>query len=190
MKYIVSGTDRKGSRTLQIAKLVQSFYQEAGEQVEVIDLSELPFHEGVTHGVYGKELAGKWKEAMVKVSRSEGLHFIVPEYNGSMPGALKYFIDHWKYPDFFEHRPICFVGLGGLFGGLRPVEHLQQVFGFRNSFLYPERVFIMNAVKAIESGQLKDPVVLDLMKKQVIGFQKFVKALQSEKIDALSIPRK
>src|SRR5262245_23290974 len=133
MKYIISGTDRKGSRTLQVAKYVQGLYQAAGEKVEVVDLSELPTAE-LTHGVYGGELPGRWKEITQKMLSCEAMHLVVPEYNGSMPGALKFFIDQWKYPDTFQFRPVCFVGLGGMFGGLRPVEHLQQVFAYRNSF--------------------------------------------------------
>ncbi len=188
MKYVISGTDRKGSRTLQVAKFIQGLYRIAGEEVELVDLSQLPTAE-LTHGVYGGELPGKWKEITSKMLSAEGLHFVVPEYNGSMPGSLKFFIDQWKYPDAFEHRPICFVGLGGIFGGLRPVEHLQQVFAYRNAFIFPERVFILAISKSLEDGQIKDPVVVDLMKKQVSGFQKFVRALQSEKLHACDIVR-
>jgi NAD(P)H-dependent FMN reductase len=30
------------------------------------------------------------------------LIFVVPEYNGSMPGILKYFIDHWKFRNYLH----------------------------------------------------------------------------------------
>ncbi|MNT75975.1 NADPH-dependent FMN reductase [compost metagenome] len=105
-----------------------------------------------------------------------------------MPGVLKYFIDHLKFPESFEYRPVCFVGIGsGAFGGLRPVEHLQQVFGYRNAFIFPERVFVMNAHKVINAAsEVTDPLLQDLFLRQAKGFQKFSKALVDAKLDANS----
>ncbi len=187
MKYIISGTNRPGSRTRQIANLIQGLYQELAEEVEILDLAQLPFQEltGLQYGDSPIHLT--WSEAVGKVTRSEGLIFVVPEYNGSFPGALKYFIDHWKFPESFEGRPICYVGLGGLFGGLRPVEHLQQVMAYRNAFQYPGRIFLMNIFKTLKEGKLEDPLACQLLRDQAIGFQKFVKGLESQGLDANSL---
>ncbi|MDZ4084291.1 MAG: NADPH-dependent oxidoreductase, partial [Bdellovibrionales bacterium] len=70
-------------------------------------------------------------------------------------------------------------------GGLRPVEHLQQVFGYRNSFMFPERIFLINVfqhykkTEANPEGRLKDPLILSLMEKQAAGFRTFVDALKT-----------
>jgi len=186
LKYIISGTNRPGARSLQISELIQKIYSENGEQVEIIDLAVLPYHE-LNGQQYGGGLHEKWAEAVGKVNQADALIFVVPEYNGSAPGALKYFIDHWKYPESFEHRPVCYVGLGGIFGGLRAVEHLQQVMGYRNAFQYPLRVFLMNIFKTLKDGKLEDAVALQLLKDQVAGFKKFVAGLQSQAIDANSL---
>lgn len=184
MKYIIVGTNRPQSNSRKVAENIKQFYREFNEEVEILDLQDLPFHE-LKGEMYGKTLPESVAPWVQKINESEGLIVVVPEYNGSMPGALKYFIDFWKYPDAFEHRPICFVGLGGMFGGLRPVEHLQQVFGYRNAFLFPDRVFLMNVWKNITSeGTLSDMVAVDLLKKQVQGFQAFCRALAHEKLDA------
>ncbi len=187
MKYIISGTNRPGSRTRQISDLIQRLYAETGEQVEIIDLIDLPFEELTGRQYGGAGLHLSWSEAVQKINQADGLILVTPEYNGSMPGALKYFIDHWVYPDSFEYRPICFVGLGGLFGGIRPVEHLQQVMGYRNSFQFPLRIFLINIFKTLQaSGELGDSAALQLLKDQVLGFQAFVKALQEHRLDANS----
>ncbi len=183
MKYIIAGTNRKNSRTSAVAKLIQNLYHQAGEKTEIIDLADLPFAE-FHPDFYGKDLNGVLKEAIDKINQAEGLHMIVPEYNGSMPGALKYFIDFWKYPETFEFRPVAFVGLGGMFGGLRPVEHLQQVFGYRSAFIFPQRIFLQNVWTTLKDGQIQDPVVMQLLKDQVFGFQKFVTALKEHQLDA------
>jgi chromate reductase len=178
MKYIISGTDRKGSNSLKISHLIKNIYAEKKEDVEIIDLSVLELSK-MNGPFYGKETPpDALKNWIDKLGRSDGLVMVVPEYNGSYPGVLKYFIDHWKYPETFEFRPVCFVGLGGMFGGLRPVEHLQQVFGYRNAFIYPERVFLLNVWKNLSpQGDLLDLSAVDLLKKQRDGFQKFCRAL-------------
>jgi NAD(P)H-dependent FMN reductase len=166
-----------------IAEIMQGLYRQNGEEVELLDLREIArgFADGPQYGDVKNPIL---VEAASKIEKSDGLIIVVPEYNGSMPGALKYFIDHLKYPEAFEARPVAFIGLGGMFGGLRPVEHLQGVFGYRNSFIYPERVFILNVwnhfkkTEANPSGEFKDPLLLQLMDKQVRGFQAFVNALK------------
>lgn len=186
MKHVIVGTNRPNSRTRKVADIVQNLYRDLGEEVGMIDLGKLPYPE-IT-GDYGNDgLTKAWREAVDIVTGSEGLIIVVPEYNGSYPGALKYFVDHWKYPESFEGRPMCFIGLGGIFGGLRPVEHLQQVMGYRNAFQFPQRIFLMNIFKTLQDGELKDPVANELLKNQAIGFQKFVRGLQGEMLDANSI---
>ncbi len=186
MKYIIAGTDRPDSTTLKVAKHIQSIYQKLGESVEIIDLKEVKQH---LHGdlQYGKP-SDAFRPYIEKVLSSDGLIIICPEYNGSMPGILKYFIDHLKFPESFEYRAVCFVGLGWMFGGLRPVEHLQQIFGYRNAFIFPERVFMMNAPKMVNAeGELLDDNIKKLLSKQAEGFQKFANALKAYKLDANSV---
>lgn len=184
MKYILVGTNRPNSNSRKIADIIQTMYKEQEENVEIIDLKEIPLHD-LKGEFYGKTLPESIAPWVKKINESEGLIVVVPEYNGSMPGALKYFIDFWSYPDSFEHRPVCFVGLGGMFGGLRPVEHLQQVFGYRNAFIFPDRIFLINVWKHLTAqGELTDKVAMDLLKSQVQGFQSFCRGLHSEKLDA------
>lgn len=185
MKHIISGTNRRGSRTRQLVTLIQNLYKEQGEEVGIIDLAELPFQELTGEQYGGNGLSSRWIEAINKINLSEGLIFVVPEYNGSLPGALKYFMDHWKYPDSYEYRPVCFVGLGaGPFSGIRPVEHLQHIMGYRNAFQFPIRVFVTTVAKNFVDGVIQDPMLMQLLKDQVTGFQKYVKALESQGLDA------
>lgn len=186
MKHIIVGTDRKDSNSAKIAHIVQEIYQELGEKTEIIDLKD--FKKALTHlPEYGEALPQELKPFFDKIDKSEGLILIVPEYNGSYPGILKYFIDYMKYPDAFEFRPVTFIGLGGRFGGLRPVEHLQHVFGYRNAFIYPLRVFITQVGKVIEARKLNDPMLHQLLVNQAKGFQAFTKALRNESLDANSV---
>lgn len=182
MKYIISGTDRPNSRSLQVAKILEKIYKNQGDQVEVIDLKQVPLN--ILDGSQYAEPPSELETYLKKVNSSSGLIIVCPEYNGSYPGALKYFIDHWQFPKSFEYRPVAFVGLGGRFGGLRPVEHLQGVFGYRNSFIFPERVFLTNIFQTLKEGSLVDPIALQLLEQQSKGFIQFVRALDSVGLSA------
>lgn len=187
MITIVSGTDRKDSNTYKLAQYIQGLYQAIGQQSEIIDLAEV--RESLSKGpFYGKDQPEDLRKWTQQILKSDGLVMVVPEYNGSYPGILKYFIDHMKFPESFENRPVSFVGLGGVFGGLRPVEHLQQVFGYRNAYIFPQRVFMMNVHKIfVHSGgnsSVTDPLIKDLLDQQVKGFSRFIAALNDSGLSA------
>jgi NAD(P)H-dependent FMN reductase len=185
MKYIISGTDRADSNTYKMSLYIQKLYKQLGEDVEIIDLRIVKehMHTGPHYGKPTEPLS----VYIEKIVTSDGLIVVCPEYNGSMPGVLKYFIDHMKFPDSFEFRPVCFVGLGAMFGGLRPVEHLQQIFGYRNAFIFPLRIFAINVWNILKDGDVVDPITKELLTNQAKGFQAFVKALVSAGIDANSV---
>ncbi len=187
MVYVISGTNRHGSYTLQIAHLIQSEFQKNKEPVELISLEDLPM--STLHDVdyWGKNIHPQIFEVLQKLNKSDAIFIVTPEYNGSYPGILKYFIDHFSYPETFEYRPIAFVGLGGRWGGVRPVEHLQQVFNYRNAFIFPERVFIRNIETALENGKLKDTLTANLISRQVKNFIRYCQALRAFDLDANSV---
>ena len=66
------------------------------------------------------------------------LVFIVPEYNGSMPGVLKGFIDSLPYPAAFSGKAVGLVGLskGGM-GGALALSHLTDVFNYLGATVVP-----------------------------------------------------
>lgn len=188
MQYIISGTNRPHSNSSQVSKIIQNIQSELKENFEILDLSTLDTS-SLNGTQYGGNIPPPISEWINKISTARSLIFVVPEYNGSMPGILKYFVDHWKFPDSFEYRPVAFVGLGGRFGGLRAVEHLQQVFGYRNSYIFPERVFLINCHHIIKEGNIADPSIMDLLRHQALLFNRFVKALESQELDARSMRR-
>ena len=183
MIYLLVGTDRPESRSSEVAKFIEPMYQELGHQTSIMNLADLELS-SLNGSHYSGEKPPKVAQAVEDLLGAEGLVVICPEYNGSMPGTLKMFIDHWKYPDSFEHRPVCFIGLGGMFGGLRPVEHLQQVFGYRNAFIYPDRIFLQNIWSVLKEGRITEEKTVELIKNQCLGFSRFIKALKSEKLHA------
>jgi chromate reductase len=185
MFEIVCGTNRVASRSLEVCNILKSRYEQVGEKAQVLDLREIELSV-MDEAPYTDSRPDSLVKAIDRVNQARGLVVVCPEYNGSYPGILKYFIDHWNYPESYESRPVCFVGLGGRFGGLRSVEHLQGVFGYRNAFLFPERVFLSNIWSVLKDGSIVDETMDQLLNQQVEGFCRFVKGLESQGLDANS----
>src|SRR5688572_1609659 len=170
MITLVVGTNRPGSRTRQVANHVEEIYRELGVQLTTLDLATLPAE--IFNPSSYEEKPASFTPFQEAITAAHGLVIVTPEYNGSMPGILKYFIDMLEFPISFENRPVCFVGLAaGMWGALRPVEQLQILFGYRNGYVFPERVFMPRIDSLLdENDRLKDPALIDRLKKQAAGY--------------------
>lgn len=178
MITLLSGTNRPGSNTRIITGILEKIYQQQGIPCQVLDLAALP-QELFLPGAYAEKPAAfaPFSDAILG---STGVVIVTPEYNGSFPGVLKYFIDMLPFPESFEHRPVCFVGLAaGMWGALRSVEQLQHILGYRSAHLYPERVFIQGVGKVLQDGAITDAALLARLEKQAAGFSEFVGKMQA-----------
>jgi NAD(P)H-dependent FMN reductase len=179
MILILSGTNRPGSNALKVANIVKRHYDAIGAETSIYSLAEMP-PEILEPTSYAKK-PERWLAVQQRVLDAHGLHIVTPEYNGSFPGILKYFIDMLKFPESFEGKPVAFTSeAAGIWGGLRPVEQLQQIFSYRNAHIFPDRVFIpgINS-KLDESGNLTDAALDARLAKQAAGFAKFVSTCRS-----------
>ena len=179
MLTLIAGTNRPGSNTRRVTTIVERIYKEEKVEFEVLDLAKLP-PEIFSVQSYG-EKPKSFEPFSQSILKSEGLVIITPEYNGSVPGILKYFIDMLKFPESFEKRPVCFIGLAaGMWGALRPVEQLELIFGYRNAFIFPERVFIPHINDLLDAkGEFKGQDIPNRLREQAKGFIEFVAKLKS-----------
>jgi chromate reductase, NAD(P)H dehydrogenase (quinone) len=182
MITLIVGTNRPGCNTRKIARHLEEIYAGLKVPLRVLDLAQLPaeIFSPSSYAEKPKSFA-PFADAVLQAS---GLHVVTPEYNGGLPGVLKYFIDMLKFPESFERRPVCFTGVAaGNWGALRPVEQLQAIFGYRNAYLYPERVFLPGIGSLLDGGgRLQDAELLGRLGKQAEGFVSFVERLQGVKL--------
>jgi NAD(P)H-dependent FMN reductase len=179
---IISGTNRPGSNTRKVAARVEAAYKASGVKTGLLDLADLP-PEIFSPESYAAKPPG-FSRFTSAVLAADGLVVVTPEYNGSLPGILKYFIDMLPFPESFERRPVCFVGLSaGIWGALRPVEQLQAIFGYRNAYIFPERVFLPGINQLLdEAGLFTRPDIEKRLEKQAAGFVGFVENLRAKKL--------
>jgi NAD(P)H-dependent FMN reductase len=180
MFTVIAGTNRPLSNTIRVSRLVESALLEMGERVSLLDLSQLPQELFVPTSYATKP--SSFSTFQKPVLEAVGIVTVVPEYNGSFPGVLKYFIDMLQFPESLAGRPAAFVGLsGGRWGGLRAVEQLEMVFQYRHAHLYGRRVFLPNIGDLFdEQGHPCDPTIMNRLESALRGFVGFSHRVSGE----------
>lgn len=117
------------------------------------------------------------------IKAADGVVIVTPEYNWSIPGALKNALD-WcsKLKDVpFEGKPVAIQSAaGGPLGGARMQYHLRMTLMSIDAiaFAKPE-IFVSFAAKKInEAGELTDEPTKEIIGKQLAGFAKFIKKMK------------
>jgi len=125
---IIVGSIRPGRRGLAVAEWVAAVAasEHPAVDVEIVDLADfaLPLldeEQPALFGRYGKAHTVRWAET---IARFDGFVVVTPEYNHSIPGALKNALD-FVYAEW-NNKAAGFVGYG-LQGGARAVEHLRLI---------------------------------------------------------------
>lgn len=181
MIAVISGTNRPGAKTLGVAKIVGGILHEVGEEPQLLDLTQLP------HDLFRPEAYTAKPPEFAKFQQmildAHGILIVVPEYNGSYPGVLKYFIDMLRFPESLVDKPAGFVGLSaGRWGGIRSVEQLKMVMQYRHVHLYGRACYLPGIDGLLDDdGRVTDPEVEDRLRKTVIGFADFCRSLNPEK---------
>jgi len=124
---IVTGSTRPGRRGNQVTRWVKALADarpEPSVTYDVIDIADfdLPLldePQPAAIGAYAHPHTLRWAET---VGRYDGFVFVTPEYNHSIPAALKNAIDYLFAE--WNDKAAGFVGYG-LHGGQRAVEHLR-----------------------------------------------------------------
>lgn len=109
-------------------------------------------------------------ELKERVRAADGVLFVTPEYNYSIPGVLKNAIDWASRPygdNVWDRKPAAIMGASiGAIGTARAQYHLRQIFVFLNVFpVNQPEVMIGNAVQRFDAeGNLTDEASKGYMK--------------------------
>jgi chromate reductase len=109
------------------------------------------------------------------VREADGLVFVTPEYNYSIPGVLKNAID-WAsrpaYASVFAGKP-CFIvsTSGGALGGVRAQAHLKYVLNGMLAQVFPcKEVVVPMANQKVVDGRFTDDAILDFAEETLTAF--------------------
>ncbi|WP_434620038.1 NADPH-dependent FMN reductase [Tabrizicola sp. M-4] len=130
-----------------------------GVQAEFADIGSLPHYDADHDG--GAPVAA----LLDQLRAADGVLFVTPEYNYSIPGALKNAID-WAsrpaYQSVFKGKS-CFVisVSGGALGGVRAQGHLKYILNGMLAEVFPhQEVIVPEAPKKVTDGRFTDEGIL------------------------------
>jgi NAD(P)H-dependent FMN reductase len=124
---IIIGSTRPGRKAEVVAQWVYDIAKShSSAEFELVDILDyaLPHLDESIPPSFGQYEHAHTKTWAAKIAEFDGFIFVTPEYNHSVPGALKNAID-FVYAEW-NNKAAGFVGYGSL-GGVRAVEHLRVV---------------------------------------------------------------
>lgn len=111
----------------------------------------------------------EWQRFRQQVQGADGILFITPEYNRSIPGALKNALDVGSRPwgkSAWDGKPAAVISQSpGALGGMAAAHHLRQVMLAVNlvAMPHPEAYIPMVGTMFDESGRLQNPQTREFM---------------------------
>ena len=114
-------------------------------------------------------------EFIAQVGAADGILFVTPEYNYSIPGVLKNAVD-WAsrpaYASVFRDKPCFVVSVsGGALGGVRAQSHLKYILNGILARVFPAKeVVIAMANTKVVNGVLTDRDVLAFAETEIVPF--------------------
>lgn len=177
---IITGSLRKDSLTLKMAKVLKELAPHDIHPV-LVHIGDLP--------IYNEDLDTDvppmaWSKFRERVKSADGVLFVTPEYNRSVPAVLKNAIDVGSAPggqNAFEGKPAGIVSLSpGAMGAFGANHHLRQSLVFLNApVMQQPEAYIGGSEKLFdEQGQLLKADTKDFLLKFMLAFAAWVKLFQ------------
>jgi chromate reductase, NAD(P)H dehydrogenase (quinone) len=174
----ICGSLRKGSYNRMVMNLLPGFAPEGMKITEAPPFVEFPVYNADVQNTTG--FPAPVQKLADAVRAADGVIFVSPEYNFSIPGGLKNAID-WisRVPNQpFAGKPVVLQSAAnGILGGGRMQYDLRRCMIFLDAMtLNTPEVFIGNCTQRIDekTGQIKDEQTVSFIKQQLAAFAKFV----------------
>jgi chromate reductase len=167
---LVPGSLREASSARATARAIGARL-EGRATSKIADIGKLPH--------YNADLADDPNVAafVAEVDAADGVFFVTPEYNYSIPGVLKNAIDWASRPAYhsvFKGKPCFVVSVsGGALGGVRAQAHLKYILnGMLAKVHNGKEIVIPQANAKVSDGMLVDEDILGFADTEILPFLK------------------
>lgn len=144
---LICGSQRHAhtSQSLKVTRYLESQLADDGVETQVINLGEKTFPLWDEKIWDGDE---EWKALLAptaeQLSNSDAFIFVVPEYHGMAPSALKNFLLLFSSMQF-GHKPAMLVGVSSTDGGAYPLAEMRMNSAKNNRLCFiPEQIVVRN----------------------------------------------
>lgn len=179
---VVLGTTRIGRQSEKVAReLVKRLTADTELSVSFLDIARYPFpvfEERITlHPNPPQELIAFSEH----LKAADGIIFVIPEYNGSLPGTFKNAFDHFYVE--YRRKPIGVVCVSdGKFAGVQASLQLQTLILHVFAYPMPTKLLVPFVNKAFdEEGTVKDELVDKGMNRFIEEYKWFAQAIVNQK---------
>ena len=180
MITIIQATNRPDSNTEFVSRQVgQLLIRQGYTSVRYVSMANLPA-DLMANAVYEAEtlpdaLVQLQEEALIP---AEKFIWILPEYNGSFPGVLKFFIDILsvrKPEQTFRNKKSLLIGLAtGRSGNIRGMDHFTSILIHLKSIVFPRLLPVSRISELMdESGAIIHEPTLRVLEDHVKEFISF-----------------
>lgn len=127
----ISGSLRRDSHNTSLLRHAGELFEAEGAELEIYDgLRDIPAYDADEDTEQAPEAVARLRAA---VAAADAVFFATPEYNHSIPGALKNAIDWLSRPlatNPLRNKPVAVVGAStGMFGAVWAQAELRKVLG-------------------------------------------------------------
>lgn len=166
---VICATDRPDSNSMKVAATCAKLLNGA----PVLNLRDIRA-QWLAESAYGHNVP-ELDAVLEKYVRGVGrLVVVAPEYNGSFPGILKYFIDACDHGEWAAKR-VALIGVAtGRGGNLRGIDHLTGIFHYLGSEVFSRKVYVsqVSALLGVE-GLISDERTIAELRLQLNTFLEF-----------------
>jgi chromate reductase, NAD(P)H dehydrogenase (quinone) len=124
---VIVGSLRKGAYTRLMAEALPELAPSSLRLFD-IQIGDLPLY---NEDLEGLGAPAQWQRFRQQVQGADGILFVTPEYNRSIPGALKNALDVGSRPwgkSVWDGKPAAVVSQSpGALGGMAAAHHLRQI---------------------------------------------------------------
>ncbi len=161
MVTVICGTNRENSNSGVIAKFIHEYLSNSDVLSSYLSLEDFS----------GDFISGKMYDSNFVNEGLVGIQekyifpnnkwlIVAPEYNGSIPGILKLFIDAIsvrKYASNFAGKKVGFIGVAsGRGGNLRGMDEMTNFFHYLKVEVFPEKLPLSLIDSHLKNGNLKE----------------------------------
>jgi len=180
---VICGSLRKNSYNAALARALPALAPPEMKLITAPPLDSFPLYNADIQEASGFPPAAE--NMFTAVKAADGVLFVTPEYNWSMPGVLKNAID-WvsrMQDQPLSGKPVAIQSCSqGPLGGARMQYHWRMSMTFLNAFIFgtPE-IFVGAAQTKFDKDtlELKDQPTKDAVKAQLAAFAKFIKRIKA-----------
>lgn len=174
MITLISGTNRKGSRSRAIVDLYAVKLEERGEAFQILDLADLP-PDFIVSAMYKK--SGKneqFNKLTHMIDTADKFVFVVPEYNSSFPGVLKAFIDALSYPCPFMNKKGALIGLSsGMQGSGLALSHLTDILNYLGMHIMALKLKLAHIENNFDGERITNKLYNELLDQHIAQLVRF-----------------